>query len=79
MNWFQAIANFLNAGNAIASLYIKNTESKQTQAQVTNVISTVLPIIATIVEGLANNNPDGSPASLPYNGPTATVKNEGVK
>ena len=66
MNWFKLISLFVGVGSVVADNFVKNPDSKRVKSQVMNVINTVL-------EGLANQNPDGTPASQPYSGPPASV------
>jgi hypothetical protein len=66
MNWFKFIAALINIGSAAADVFVKNADSKKTKDSLVHVISSV-------VEGLANQNPDGTPAGTAYDGAAATV------
>ena len=66
MNWFKFIAQCINFGAAVSDNFVKNPESKAKK-------EAVVGIISGIVEALANQNPDGTPASQPYNGLAASV------
>ena len=66
MNWFTLISVLIKVGSTVADNFIHNEQSKSTK-------TTVVSFLTAAVEGLANQNPDGTPASQPYTGPTAVV------
>ncbi len=69
MNWFKLLSILIGAGSAIADPFIKNPDSQATKR-------TVVSALSTVIEGLANSNPDGTPASTPYVGPPARVADQ---
>lgn len=66
MNWFKFISSLIQIGSMVADQFVKNEDSKKTKTAVVSVVSAV-------VEGLANQNPDGTPAQTPFAGSPAKV------
>ena len=59
MNWFKLISVLLSVGSTAADIFVKNEQSKKTK-------DALVHLAGTVVEGLANQNPDGTPATQPY-------------
>ena len=70
MNWFNLVSSLISAGKTIADNTVKNADSVKTK----NTIEMDVDVFLRLVEGLINQNPDGTPASVSYAGPTVSVK-----
>ncbi len=63
VNWFKFAQFLISAGATAIELFVKNEKSKKTAAA-------VVSLSEVLVTGLANQNPDGTPAEAPYTPPT---------
>jgi hypothetical protein len=61
MNWFKLISILIGIGSKVADEFVKNQDSKKTK-------EAVVTVVTAVVEGLANQNPDGTPATEAYKG-----------
>lgn len=66
MNWLKLIGILLSVGKAAAGAFVKNSNSQKT-------VDSIFHLVDVAVTGLANQNPDGTPAEVPYVPPTGTV------
>ncbi len=66
VNWFKFAQFLISTGIGAVGLFVKNEKSQKTAAA-------LISIASVIVEGLANQNPDGTPAEAPYT-PVETPK-----
>ena len=65
MNWFKFAQILLAVGGQAINLFVKNPQSKK-------VADAVHTLAGGLVDGLANQNPDGTPATTPYVPPKDT-------
>ena len=66
VNWFKLVQMFITVGAAVGGTFIKNEDSKKT-------FSSVIGLVSTVAEGLANQNPDGTPAQQAFTGTDTKV------
>lgn len=59
MNWYKLAQILLSVGAGAAGLFIKNPSSQKTA-------DSIFHLVQLVVEGVANQNPDGTPAEQPY-------------
>jgi hypothetical protein len=67
MNWFKLLSVLITVGKVAADMFVKNEHSKKVK-------DAAFTVIEGMVEGVANQNPDGTPASTSYQGPVAKVE-----
>lgn len=64
MNWFKFASFLISTACGAAELFVKNEKSKKTATALIN-------LAEIMVDGLAKQNPDGTPAAEPYQEPEA--------
>ena len=65
MNWFKFAQLLLSLSGGVVDMFVKNPTHKKTADSITH-------LAGVMVEGLSNQNPDGTPAKEPYS-PVSTT------
>jgi len=64
MNWFKFAQILFQVGTTAAGMFIKNENSKKTA-------DAIIHLAGVVINGVANQNPDGTPATTAYVPPAA--------
>ena len=59
VKWYDVMKGILTIANAVVPMFVHNQDSR-------HAASIALDLAGTAIDGLANQNPDGTPAAQPY-------------